>query len=91
MRTKSLAEQFLDESQSTADDYDSYIIVYDFLGEKASPKFWDNLNKLKRISSVRSIQFSVLAAECSKDAEAAFMLAAHYGADVRKFRCEIPP
>jgi hypothetical protein len=88
MSNRSLAEQFLEESAEKEKEHGFYIIVYDFLGEKASPKFWDNLNKLKQISSIRSIQYSVLSAECSKDAEAAALLASHYGAEVRKYRCE---
>jgi len=89
MYNRSLAQQFLDESQGKEDEGEQYIIVYDFLDDKASPKFWKNLNQLKQISSVRSIQYSVLSAECSRDAMAASMLASHYGAQVRKYRCVV--
>ena len=83
---KSLAEQFLDEFQGEEDQY-QWIIVYDFIQEKPSPKFWKNLEKLMSISTVTRIQYSVLMANQKRDADAAEKLALYYGAEVEVFRC----
>lgn len=84
---QSLAEQFLNEAPVEEDPY-QWIVVYDFLQEKPSPKFWKNLNKLTSISTVTRIQYSVLMAEKKGDALAAQKLAFYYGAEVKVFKCE---
>jgi len=83
---QSLAEKFLDETLSE-EDPSQWIIVYDFIQEKPSPKFWKNLQKLMSITTLTRIQYSVLMAEKKGDAQAAEKLALYYGAVVEVFRC----
>ena len=83
---QSLAEQFLEETSDEEDSHE-WIIVYDFIQEKPSLKFWKNLDRLMEISTVRRIQYSVLMAEKKGDAFAAEKLAVYYGAEVEVFRC----
>lgn len=83
---QSLAEKFLEETPNEDDQY-QWIIVYDFIQEKPNPRFWKNLEKLMRVSTVSRIQYSVLIAEKKGDALAAEKLGIHYGAMVEVFKC----
>ncbi len=82
----SLSEEFLDEFQIEDDPFD-WIIVYDFIDGKPNPNFWKNLEKMKSISSVKRVQYSVLIAKSEGEARAVAKLAEYYGADTLMYRC----
>ena len=84
--TPSLAEQYLEEHQYDDEPF-NWIIAYDFIERKPSPKFWKNLEKMTSISTITRIQYSVLKAENRGDALAVARLAEHYGAIVEVFQC----
>ena len=83
---KSLAQEFLEENEK--DSEGSWLVLYDFIKKNPSPKFWKNLNKLKNLSSIRTVQYSVLLAERKSEALAAVKLAEHYGGETLLFNIE---
>ena len=87
MNQISLAQRILDEESST-DEEGTWIIVYDFKDLKPSPRFWVNLQRLKELTSCRSVQYSVVVAKKWEAAAAVARLASHYGADVVVFKGE---
>ena len=87
MNQISLSEEFLEQFKTEEDPYE-WVIVYDFIRLKPNPRFWKNLEKMRTLSSVRRLQYSVLIAGNEGDARAAARLADYYGADTVVFRCE---
>jgi hypothetical protein len=86
----SLAQRILDDDAS-ADEEDTWIVIYDFRDRKPCPRFWANLRRLKELTDCRSIQYSVVLAGNRKIASAVERLASHYGADMAVFMGEAIP
>lgn len=81
---KSLAHKFLDEYEDETEGF--WLIIYDFIKMKPSPKFWTNLTRFKKSTSLKTIQYSVLSATKHGDSQTASRLAYHYGAQTNVFK-----
>ena len=75
-------------ARADSEDSSDWIIFYDFIKKKPNPQFWRNLKKMKRMSSLRRIQYSVLFMTKLFEAHAAVKLAECYIAEVELFRVE---
>jgi len=78
-----LAEHIQEGLQDVSDDYEEYLVAYDFVKSKPAARFWRNLDRLLMKGSL--VQRSVFLARGRRAAEAVSVLAHHYGADVAVF------
>ena len=90
MGRKSLAQKFYEEIPNEEDRVNgTWIVFYDFRGQKPNPKFWTNLNRLIALLDNGSmVQYSVFMTKRRRGAISAVKLAKHYGAEVMVFKGE---
>ena len=81
---RSLAQQILEELEDEEETDNTYLVSYDFLEEKPSHRFWNNLRSIVSNAGGERIQYSVYVGN-RRGAKAVKELAAVYGADVRWF------
>ena len=81
---KSIAKKLLEELKDEEETDNLYLVSYDFIEEKPSHRFWNNLRDIISHAGGERIQYSVYCGGI-KGARAVRELATIYGADVRWF------
>lgn len=78
----STAHRLIEELGEDDSTEEVYLVVYDFIEEKPSSRFWSNLNEVIAVAGGCRVQYSVYYG-CRRGARLVKALAELYGADVR--------
>jgi hypothetical protein len=85
----SLAQKFLEQLNFKDRKDEKWIILYDFKGNKPSPNFWSNLNRIREIlNDAPSTHNSVFLTTSMKGAVATERLIRHYGGEANVYKAK---
>ncbi len=82
MGRKSTTQHLIKELEEDDPTEEVYLVAYDFIEEKPSTRFWNNLNEIIAIAGGSRVQYSVYHGN-RRGARLVKALAEHYGADVK--------
>jgi len=82
MGRKSTAQHLIEELTDDDSEEEVYLVAYDFLEEKPSSRFWNNLNEIISVAGGYRVQYSVYFGN-RKGARLVKALAERFGADVK--------